>query len=52
MSCVASNSVLWIMDQLQHKPGCTAAELKFQIMEVEGLYFHCSENIGADQLCG
>ena len=25
---------------------------KFRIMEVEGLYYPCSENKGADQLCG
>ena len=26
--------------------------LKFRIQEVEGLYYLCSENKGADQLCG
>ena len=26
--------------------------LKFQIQKVEGLYYPCSENKGADQLCG
>ena len=26
--------------------------LKFRIKEVEGLYYLCSENQGADQLCG
>ena len=30
----------------------TARGLKFQIHEVEGLYYLCSENKGADQLCG
>ena len=25
---------------------------KFRILEVEGLYYPCSENKGADQLCG
>ena len=29
-----------------------ARGLKFRIYEVEGLYFLCSENKGADQLCG
>ena len=29
-----------------------ARGLKFQIKEVEGLYYLCSENKGADQLCG
>ena len=40
---------------VQHKPGCTTTKidgrgLKFQILEVEGLYYPCSENKGADQL--
>ena len=29
-----------------------ARGLKFRIQEVEGLYYLCSENKGADQLCG
>ena len=29
-----------------------ARGLKFGILEVEGLYYPCSENKGADQLCG
>ena len=29
-----------------------ARGLKFRIYEVEGLYYPCSENKGADQLCG
>ena len=29
-----------------------ARALKFWIYEVEGLYYPCSENKGADQLCG
>ena len=32
--------------QLQKKARC----LKFQVEEVEGLYYPCSENKGADQL--
>ena len=38
----------------RHKPGCISAEdsrrLKFWSYEVEGLYYLCSENKGADQL--
>ena len=30
----------------------TARSMKFRIKEVEGLYYPCSENKGADQLCG
>ena len=29
-----------------------ATGLKFQIQKIEGLYYPCSENKGADQLCG
>ena len=29
-----------------------ARGLKFRILEVEGLYYPCSKNIGADQLSG
>ena len=29
-----------------------ARDWKFPIQEVEGLYYLCSENKGADQLCG
>ena len=43
-----------VSDLVRHKPGCTATEeargLKFWIKEVEGLYYSCSENKGADQL--
>ena len=34
------------------QPQKLARGLKFQIKEVEGLYYLCSENKGADQLCG
>ena len=38
----------------RHKPGCISAEvasrLKLWSYEVEGLYYLCSENKGADQL--
>ena len=33
---------------VRHKPGYTARGLKFRIKEVEGLYYLCSENKGAD----
>ena len=33
-------------------PQKMARGLKFWILEVEGLYYLCSENKGADQLCG
>ena len=36
-----------------HKmPHKMARSLYFRIQEVEGLYYLCSENKGADQLCG
>ena len=34
------------------QPQRMARGLKFQIYVVDGLYFLCSENKGADQLCG
>ena len=34
------------------QPQKMARDLKFQIEEVEGLYYPCSENKGADQLRG
>ena len=34
------------------QPQKRARGLKFQIKEVEGLYYRCSENKGADQLHG
>ena len=34
------------------QPQKMARCLKFQIKEVEGLYYPCSENKGADQICG
>ena len=48
--------VFGVSDQVRHKPGSTATEvkmargLKFQIKVVEGLYYPSSENKGADQL--
>ena len=54
MSLVVRNPVFGVSDQAPHKPGCTTTQdgLKFRIYEVEGLYYLCSENKGADQLCG
>ena len=34
------------------QPQKMARGLKFWIQKVEGLYYPCSENKGADQLCG
>ena len=34
------------------QPQKMARGLKFRIKEVKGLYYLCSENKGADQLCG
>ena len=34
------------------QPQKIARDLKFRIWEEEGLYYLCSENKGADQLCG
>ena len=34
------------------QPQKMARGLKFRTKEVEGLYYPCSENKGADQLCG
>ena len=46
--------VIWVSHQVRHKwavqPQKMARGLKFQIHEVEGFHFLCSENKGADQL--
>ena len=48
--------VLGVSHQVRHKPAVQqqklASGLKFRIKEVEGLYYQCSENKGADQLRG
>ena len=48
--------VIGVSDQVPHKPVCTATEdgyrLVISYLEVEGLYYLCSENKGADQLRG
>ena len=47
--------VFRVSDHIKHKPSCTATEdrysSKFWIKKAEGLYYQCSENKGADQLC-
>ena len=57
MSLVVRKSVFGVSDQVRHKQGCTqpykmARSLKFRIQEVEGLYYLCIKNKGADQLRG
>ena len=41
-----------VSDQVRHKQGCKGTGWKFQIEEVEELYYLCSENKGADQCRG
>ena len=45
------NPVFWVSDWAV-QPLKMARGLKFRIYEVEGLYYPCSENKGADQLRG
>ena len=52
MSLVMRKLVFWVSDQVRHKPDCTATEDGERLEIVEGLYYRCSENKGADQLCG
>ena len=54
MSLIVRNLVFGVSDQVLHKPGCTVTEdgERLEISEVEGLYYPCSENKGADQLRG
>ena len=46
--------VFGVSNQVRHKLGCSATEdgwrLEIQIWEVEGLYYLCNGNEGADQL--
>ena len=49
--------VFGVSDQVRHKNGAVqpqkmAGGLKFRVKEVEGSYYPCSENKGADQLRG
>ena len=56
MSPVLRKPVFGVSDQVRHKPAVhpqkMARGLEFRILEVEGLYYPCSENKGADQLRG
>ena len=56
MSLVLSKPVFGVSEQVRHKPAVQSQKmsrcLRFQIKEVEGLYYPCSENKGADQLRG
>ena len=56
MSLVVRKLVFRVFDQVQDKPAVQplkmARHLKFRITKVEGLYYPCSENKGADQLRG
>ena len=55
VSLVVRKPVFGVFDQVRHKPGCAlnmARGLKFRIQKVDGLYYPCSENKGADQLRG
>ena len=47
-----SNQVPYICTNCAALPQKMARGLKFRIKEVEGLYYSCIENKGADQLCG
>ena len=52
---VVRKPVFGVSDQAPNQavqPQKMARSLKFQIKKVEGLYYPCSENKGADQLCG
>ena len=51
MSLFVRKPVFGVSDQVRHKPGCKIKE-DGRILEVEGLYYPCSENKGADQLRG
>ena len=56
MSHDVRKPVFQVSDQVRHKPSVQlhkmARGLKIWIEEVEGLYYPCSENKGADQLRG
>ena len=53
---ISIKPVLGVSDQVQHKlavqPQKMARGLKFLIYKLEEMYFLCSKNKGADQLCG
>ena len=55
MSLVVRKPVFGVSDQVTNPPVQSlnmARGLKFRIQKVEGLYYPCSENRGADQLRG
>ena len=56
MSCNVGKPTMWILTRSDTngavQPLEMAKGLKFRILEVEGLYYLCSENKGTDQLCG
>ena len=56
MSRVARKPVFRVFDQVLHKPGCTTIEydlrLEISDLNIEWLYYMCSETKGADQLRG
>ena len=53
LSLVVRKPVFGVSDQVRHKLGCTTTEdgyrLEFWTQKVEGLYYPCSGNKGADQ---
>ena len=54
MRLVTTRPVFWVSNQVQHNRAVQpqiVRGLKFCIEDVEGLYYLCSENKGADQLC-
>ena len=56
MSCDARKPVFGVSDQVQHKSACAATECGQKLgisgfKNEEELYYQCSENKGADQLC-
>ena len=56
MSCVMRKPTSWFPTRSDTNQAVQlqkmAIGLKFRIQKIEGLYYLCSENKGADQLCG
>ena len=53
-ACFCNETIRVVMWSNTNQPVMSlkkARSLKFQILEGEGLYYPCSENKGADQLC-
>ena len=46
--------VFRVFHQVRYKPGCTTTEdgWRLEISDLEGVYYPCSQNKGADQLRG